>query len=108
MDYKTPAPGKYDVGNSMILKNSISMHSKLQVPKKSYENNPGPGHYSQLNTLNATGRYVVSTVINTPGAKIRCGKQYDPEKSRIIPGPGAYNTEKENLNITGSFFNSIH
>lgn len=50
------------------------MHQKLTNQKKSYELNPGPAHYSQLNTLNATGRYIVSTVSNTPGTKIKNGK----------------------------------
>lgn len=92
----------------MILKNSILLHSKLPVLKKSFENNPGPGQYSELNTLNATGRYIMSTVINTPGTKIKNWKQFDPSKSKIVPGPGSYHTEKENMNRTGSFFNSIH
>ena len=87
-----PPPGNYNIRSSMVLKNSISMHPKLSVPKKSNEFNPGPGQYSQLNTLNATGRYIVSTVINAPGTKIKSSKQYDPSKSRVVPGPGAYNT----------------
>lgn len=31
---------------------------------------------------------------------------YDPSKARKVPGPGAYNLEKENMNITGNYFNS--
>ena len=103
-----PPPGNYEVRSNMLLKNNISMHPKLSTPKKSNEFNPGPGHYSSLNTLNATGRYIVSTVVNTPGTRIKRGKMYDPSKSRVVPGPGAYNTEKENMNTTGNFFNSRH
>ncbi len=103
-----PPPGNYEVRSNMLLKNNISMHPKLSTPKKSNEFNPGPGHYSSLNTLNATGKYIVSTVVNTPGTKIKRGKMYDPSKSRVVPGPGAYNTEKENMNTTGNFFNSRH
>jgi hypothetical protein len=58
----------------MILKNSISMHPKLHKSKMSCEFNPGPGHYSQLNTLNCTGRYIVSTIVNPPGTKIKNSK----------------------------------
>lgn len=76
----------------MILNNSISMHPKLPTLKKSYELNPGPGHYSQLITINKSGKFALSTVINTPGLKIKSSKQYDPSKSRIVPGPGTYDT----------------
>lgn len=78
----------------MLLKNSISMHPKLAAQKKSNEFNPGPGHYASLNTLNATGKYIVSTVINTPGTRIKSSNLYDPSKSKLVPGPGAYNTDK--------------
>ena len=84
------------------------MHPKLAFQKKSNELNPGPGHYSSISTLNATGKYIVSTVVNTPGTRITTGKMYDPTKSWLVPGPGAYNTDKENLNTTGNFFNSRH
>lgn len=56
----------------MILKNAISMHPKLNYQFSSNELNPGPGQYSQHNTtLNTTGRYIVSTMQNTPGIKIK-------------------------------------
>lgn len=47
------------------------MHPKLNTIKKTNELNPGPGHYNQLNTLNNTGRYVVSNLQNCPGTKIK-------------------------------------
>lgn len=68
------------------------MHPKLPTLKKSFELNPGPGYYSQIISMNKTGKYALSTVINTPGLKIKSSKQYDPSKSRIVPGPGAYDT----------------
>lgn len=59
--------------------------------------NPGPGHCTllfyldnSLNTLNATGKYIVSGVKNCPGSKIVQGKVYDFEKNKQVPGPGAY------------------
>ena len=87
-----PPPGNYDVRTTMIHSNSISMHPKLPVPLKSNELNPGPGHYHSFSTLNNTGRYIVSTLINPPGTKIKSSKQYDPSKFKVVPGPGAYNT----------------
>lgn len=50
------------------------MHPRLPAIKKSYELNPGPGHYSQLVTINPTGKYLLSTVANTPGLKIKSSK----------------------------------
>ena len=47
------------------------MHPKLNTLKKSNDFNPGPGHYNQLATLNNTGRFIVSTVSNVPGTKIK-------------------------------------
>lgn len=92
VENETPAPGKYQLRKTMILSNSISIHPKLPILKKSNELNPGPGHYSQLNTLNNTGKYILSTVINTPGLKIKSSKQYEPSKLKIVPGPGTYDT----------------
>lgn len=46
---------------------------------------------SSLNTLNATGRYIVSGIKNCPSSRIVQGKAYDSEKNKNVPGPGAYN-----------------
>ena len=82
------------------------MHPKLNNLKKSNDFNPGPGHYNQLATLNNTGRFIVSTIQNVSGTKIKESKLYDCEKLKKVPGPGAYNHLKENMNATGNFFNS--
>lgn len=66
-----PPPGNYEVRTTLIQKNAILMHPKLKTLKKSNEYNPGPGHYNQLNTLNHTGKFIVSTVPNVPGSKIK-------------------------------------
>lgn len=71
------------------------MHPKLPTQKKSNQLNPGPGQYSQHHTtFNTTGRYIVSTIINTPGVKIKNSKQFNPSKYKKVPGPGAYNLQK--------------
>ena len=43
---------------------------------------------------------------NTPGMRIKNTHLFDPLKNKKIPGPGSYNTSKENINVTGKFFNS--
>lgn len=69
--------------------------------------NPGPGHYQSLETLNQTGRYIVSNIQGCPGYKIKDYKPYDQNKNTIVPGPGHYNS-KENMNESGFYFNSKH
>ena len=59
-----------------------------------------------MNTLNETGKYIVSGVKNCPGSKIVQGKIYDTDKYlKQVPGPGTYQS-KENFNTTGRYFNS--
>jgi len=68
--------------------------------------NPGPGHYKSGESLNSSGRYVLSQMGNVPSYKIKDFKQKTP--LQITPGPGQYNFQGESLNAVGKYMTSNH
>ena len=66
----------------------FTIYSKLPTPELSYSKNPGPAHYKSVESVNSSGRYVLSQLNNCPGYKIKPTKQ--KEQLIITPGPGQY------------------
>ena len=103
---ETPEPGHYQLTTSLSQSRGFSIYAKLPLPEFSYVKNPGPGHYKSGESLNSSGRYVLSQMGNVPGYKIKDFKQKNP--LQITPGPGQYNFQGESLNASGKYTTSNH
>lgn len=103
---ETPEPGKYNTRTEFGNKRGFTIYSKLALPTFSNARNPGPANYNSTDSLNNSGRYVLSQLTNCPSYKIKASR---PEHvSESAPGPGAYSSNIENLNASGSYMNSKH
>jgi hypothetical protein len=71
---ETPEPGHYQISNRFESTKGFTIYSKFQSPELSYSKNPGPAHYKTVESLNTSGRYVLSQLSNCPGYKIKNSK----------------------------------
>jgi len=88
-----PGPGAYNILNEKRHIKGFTIKQRSASLKKHW-NDPGPGSYPHMPTINDRGRFVLSPFRNITVPSIKT-KQVVPknieERSIVFPGPGAYN-----------------
>jgi len=106
IDKDIPGPGKYNVSKELGEDSPrYTMHEKLKSNSfiNKVMNNPGPGEYSPMVSINTKGKYPISRISNIKSLNFGLDKtKRFFYKKNDFPGPGSYRLK----DLMGVNFNS--